>query len=316
MRPADPASSAPSAGCRAVLAAALLLAVGAGSAAADTLELSDGRVVEGSVEETAEGYRVRNRFGESTLTKAEVKTWSKGRTVDDLVRERLKTLPAGDAENRARLARWLVDLGRAEEGRALAEAALAVDAENATAHGVLGHERHGGRWMTPDEAMRAKGLELHGGKWMTPEEWKNVGEAAKKAAQDADEKALRRRQADEVSRLVKLMASPDTATRARSKKRLEDLATETGSDKLRTLASQVEQYVATADELDRAAAGGAEGFVLSELRVTLSKLKRPITTFETTLGSNIAGAPVRIQLPELEVINLRTMVGLPAVVAK
>src|SRR5687768_3082574 len=180
------------------LAAAALLVGGTPSALADTLELNDGRVVEGSVEETPAGYLVRNRFGETTLAKSDVKTWSKGRTVDELVSERLKALPSGDAENRARLAKWLVDLGRVEEGRALAEAALAIDAENATAHGLLGHERHGGKWMTPDEAMRAKGLELHGGKWMTPEEWKNVGEAARKAAQEADEKALRRRQADEV----------------------------------------------------------------------------------------------------------------------
>ena len=277
------------------LAAAALLVFGASSALADTLELTDGRVVEGSVEETSAGYLVRNRFGETTLPKADVKTWSKGRTVDQLVSERLKALPSGDAENRARLAKWLVDLGRVEEGRALAEAALAIDAENATAHGLLGHERHGG-------------------KWMTPEEWKNVGEAAKKSAQEADEKARRRRQADEVNRLVKLMASPDAGTRARSKKRLEDLATETGNEKLKGLASAVEQYVATADELNRAASSGAEGFVLSEIRATMSKLKRPITVFETTLGSNIAGAPVKIQLPELEVVNLRTMVGLPAVV--
>lgn len=292
---------------------ALLAAAGA-PARADTLELNDGRVVEGAVEEAPEGYRVRNRFGESVLKKADVKLWSKGRTVDELVAERLKALPIGDAENRARLAKWLADLGRAEEGRALAEAVLGLDAENATAHAVLGHERHGGRWMTPDEAMKAKGLELHGGSWMTAAEWKNVGDAAKKAAQDADEKALHRRQADEVSKLVKLMASPDAGTRSRSKQRLEDLATETGSEKLKTLAGAVEQYVAKAEELNRAASTGADGYVLSEMRVTLSKLKRPITTFETTLGSNIAGAPVRIQLPELEVINLRTMVGLPAVV--
>jgi hypothetical protein len=294
------------------LGTALLL--GASPARADTLELTDGRVVEGSVEQTPEGYRVRNRFGESMLKQAEVKLWSKGRTVDELVRDRLKALTAGDAENRARLAKWLVDLGRVEEGRALAEAALAVDAENATAHGLLGHQRHGGRWMTSDEAMRAKGLELHGGRWMTPEEWKNVGDAAQRAAAEADEKALRRRQADEVGSLVKLMASPDAETRTRAKKRLEDLAAETGSEKLRTLVGAVEQYVAKADELSRAASSGADGFVLSDIRVTLSKLKRPITTFETTLGSNIAGAPVRIQLPELEVINVRTMVGLPAVV--
>jgi hypothetical protein len=299
------------------LACACALFLGAaGPALADTLELADGRVVEGSVEETPQGYRVRNRFGESVVEKALVKTWSKGRTVDDLVRERLKALPADDAENRARLARWLVELGRADEGRALAEAALELDAENATAHGVLGHERHEGRWKTHEEAMKAKGLELHGGKWMTPEEWKNAGDAVKKAAADVDAKAQQRRVADEVNRLVRLMASPDAATRARAKKRLEDIATETGDAGLKKLIGDVEQYVAKAEELNRAAATGAEGYVLGEIRATMSKLKRPIEVFSTSLASNIGGAPVKIQLPELEVINVRTMVGLPAVVAK
>src|SRR5687768_1214036 len=103
---------------RPLLGTAVLLAWAAAPAAADTLELTDGRVVEGSVslEETPPGYRVRTRFGETVLEKAAVKTWSKGRTVDELVRERLKALPADDVENRARLAKWLVDLGRGDEG--------------------------------------------------------------------------------------------------------------------------------------------------------------------------------------------------------
>jgi hypothetical protein len=286
---------------RPLLCTSVLLAWAAAPAAADTLELTDGRVVEGSVslEETPPGYRVRNRFGETVLEKAAVKTWSKGRTVDELVRERLKALPADDVENRARLAKWLVDLGRGDEGRALAEAALEIDAENATAHGVLGHERHGGRWMTP-------------------EEWANVGEAAKKSALDADTKAQHRRVAEEVNRLVRLMASPDAATRARAKKRLEDIAAETGNAGLKTLIGDVEQYIAKAEELNRAAAAGSgvDGYVVAEIRATLSKLKRPIQTFETSLASNIGGAQVKLQLPELEVINVRTMVGLPATVAK
>ena len=110
------------------------------------------------------------------------------------------------------------------------------------------------------------------------------------------------------------MASPDLATRGRAKKALEDLAAETGNDKLKGLPQQVEDYVKSADELARAAATGADAMVLTEIRVTLSRLKRPIQTFETSLASNINSAPVRIQLPELEVINLRTMVGIPAVV--
>src|SRR5262245_27437409 len=273
------------------------LAGAARAARADTLELVDGRVVEGAVEDTAEGYRVRSRFGESLVKKADVKTWTPGRTVDDLVRERLKALPSDDAENRARLAKWLVDLGRADDGRALAEAVLEIDAENAAAHGVLGHERHGGKWMTHEAAMQAKGLELHGGKWMTPDEWKNLADAAKKSAADVDEKARQRRAAEEVNRLVALMASPDADTRARAKKRVVAPATETKNDALKKLVSDVEQYVAKADELARQAALGATGSILGDIRVTLSKLKRPIQVFETSLASNIGGAPVKIQLP-------------------
>ena len=51
---------------------------------------------------------------------------------------------------------------------------------------------------------------------------------------------------------------------------------------------------------------------MGEIRATFSRLKRPITTFETSLASNIGGAPVRIQLPELEVIKVRTTAAIPA----
>lgn len=315
MRPALPSPRLPRPLLAWLLAPALLAGT-AGLARADTLELTDGRVVEGAVEDTTAGYRVRNRFGESLVAKADVKTWSKGRTVDELVRDRLRGLAADDAENRARLARWLVDLGRADEGRALAEAALEIDAENASAHAALGHERHGGKWMTHEAAMQAKGLELHGDRWMTPEEWKNLAEAGKKAAQDVEAKARQRRAVDEINRLVALMASPDAATRARAKKRLLDLAAEAKNEALTKLVADMEQYVAKADELAAAAATGAEASILGDIRVTLSKLKRPIQVFETSLASNIGGAPVRIQIPELEVINIRTMVGFPATVAK
>lgn len=299
------------------LAASCLLAgMLAAPVRADLLELKDGRVVEGAVEDLPEGYRLRTRFGESLVPKADVKAWTKGQTVDELVAARLQSLSAEDAENRARLAQWLVDLGRAEEGRALAEAALEIDAENATAHAVLGHERHGGRWMTPDEALRAKGLEQHDGRWFTPDEWRNVGAAAQKAALEADARLARQKLGQEVNRLVRLMASPDAATRARAKKRLEELASESKDDALKRLIADVEQYVAKADELAKAASTGSSANVLTEIRATLSKLKRPILVFKTSLASNIGGAPVAIQLPELEVINVRTMVGLPATVAK
>jgi hypothetical protein len=283
-------------------------------ARADTLELKDGRVVEGAVEVLDEGYRVTSRLGETLVPKADVKAHTPGATVDSLLQGRLGALAADDAENRARLAQWLVDLGRTEDGRALAEQALAIDAENATAHGVLGHQRHGGRWVTYEEAMRAKGLECHDGRWYTPEEWRNLAEAPRKEAEQQDLARAARQRTLEINRLVRQMAHADPGVRVRARKRLEAISSETGNKDLLRLADHVEAYVKAADEFARASAERAGATVLSELRISMSKLRRPIEVFETSLSSSVGNAPVRIQLPELEVINLRTMVGLPAVV--
>ena len=55
---------------------------------------------------------------------------------------------------------------------------------------------------------------------------------------------------------------------------------------------------------------------MGEIRATLSKLKRPIRVFETSLASGPVGAnaPVSIQLPELEVIRVMTTMAVPALV--
>ena len=304
------------------LTLALALVLGGASLAlptaarADTLELDDGRVVEGSVAKDGEDYVVRSRFGESRVAVKSVKTWTKAKPVDEQVREHLSRLGANDATNRALLARWLVDLGREEEGKALAETVLEIDPENAVAHEVLGHLRHAGQWCTPEEAKRAEGLEQHDGRWFTPEEWKNLSEAGKKAAEDGEAKAKAAAIVRAVNEAVRLMTSPDAAVRARGKRKLESLAAETGDEKLLDLLKKVENYVKAVDEYEaKAAAGGSgEGVVLGEIRATLTKLKRPITEFSTSLASNIGGAPVRIQLPELEVIKVRTTAPIPVAV--
>ena len=127
------------------------------AARADILELDDGRLIEGVVVQVDDQYHVQSRFGPTTVPAARVRTHVKARSVDEQVREHVASLAPDDAENRALLARWLVDLGREEEGRAMAAAVLELDPESAVAHEVLGHVRHQGVWRTPDEAKRAEG---------------------------------------------------------------------------------------------------------------------------------------------------------------
>jgi hypothetical protein len=301
-----------------LLAGAALALAAAAPVRADVLELKDGRLVEGSVEKKADGYVVRSRFGETTVPAGDVKEWTRSKPVDEQVRERLAGLAPDDAANRAVVARWLVDLGREEEGRALAESILEIDPESALAHEVLGHVRHQGVWRTPDEAKRAEGLERHGDRWYSAEEWKNLQGADREKVLAEERTAESRRRTAAVNEAVRLMTSPDPLVRARGKARLESLAAEYEAPSLRDLAKNVEAYVKTADELAAAAADPDGALVTGELRITLTKLKRPIQTFETSLASGpiTAASPVKIQLPELEVIKIRTTMAMPAAVTR
>ncbi len=307
---------------RLLLPAVLLLVLAsAPRARADVLELRDGRLVEGVVSRTGDTYVVYSRFGATEVPVADVVSRSESKPVDLQVAEHLAKLDPDDMASRARLAKWLLDIGREEEAREMAGEVLETDPECALAHEVLGHVRHGGVWMTPDEAKRADGLERHGDAWYTPEEWARTTGAAREKALEAERDAAKRQIAEDVNRAVRLMLSPDPKVRARGREHLVALAKEYENPSLAKLAHDVDAYVEKLDEMRKAEAaalagggGGDRGVVLGEIRATFAKLKRPIKVFETSLASNIGGAPVRIQLPELEVIRVRTVAAIPAVI--
>ncbi|MFV1960088.1 MAG: hypothetical protein ACC662_11825, partial [Planctomycetota bacterium] len=174
-------------------------------------------------------------------------------------------------------------------------------------------------WRTPDEAKRAEGLEKHGDRWYSPQEWANLKGKARQEALERERRIQRQRLGAEANRAVRLMLSPDKALRARGRKQLEALAKEYDSARLAELVRLVDAYVKKADEMEAAVAsamrsGAAVGSVTGTFRATMSKLKRPIQEFETSLASNIGGAPVKIQLPELEIVRVNTTGIIPVVV--
>ncbi len=302
----------------------LALIVGAAApAAADVLELKDGRLVEGIVVRSGDVYVVHSRFGVAEIPADRVKARHEARDLDAQIQEHVAALDPDDMANRALLAKWLVGVGREEEGKAMAEAVLEEDPENAVAHGVLGHIRHHGVWCTPEEAKRAEGLEKHGDAWYTPAEWANTKAEEREKAVAAERRAWQERVGHEVNTAVRLMLSPDPRLRERGRKTLASLAKEYDDPSLAALARRVDAYVEALDEMRRQEAaayaagtplGPGTGSVLGEIRATLSRLKRPIQEFQTSLGSNIGNAPVKIQLPELEVIRVRTTGVIPVVV--
>lgn len=303
-----------------LLASVLCLVVVPATASADVLELKDGRLVEGIVLKDGAKYLVTDRFGAAEIPVADVAKVHPGKSVDALVREHVAKLTEDDTEGRVTLAAWLKKIGRGEEAREQARAVLDLDPEHAAAHAFLGHIRHRGQWVTPDDAKRAEGYIKKGEKWYTPAEWRNLSEADRDDAAAAAELAKQAAFRADVNRAVRLMMSPDPKVRERGRTLLLGLARETGEDSLIDLAKQVDAHVAKVEALrERAAkaaalAPGARGTVMGEIRATMSKLKRPIEVFETPLASSAAGGSVRIQLPEVEVVNVRTTGIIPAVV--
>jgi hypothetical protein len=289
-------------------------------ARADRLVLKDGRVVEGVVTKDGTSYRVASRFGEALVPEAEVAGWEKAPRLDAQWRERVAALKPDDHEGRADVARWLKEQGLVEEAQALAERVVRDDPENATAHEVLGHVRHRGAWMSPDEAKRADGLVEHGGQWYTPAEWERLDADARSRADEAGRRLAAQRVSARVNDAARLMLAPDADLRAEGARRLEAIAAETKNPAFQSLIPQLQAYAAATDRLLAAAGGGGAGGgaatadVLAECRIQLAKLKRPIETFQTTLASSASSAPVRIQLPEVELIRVGTTVKLPGVV--
>jgi len=310
--------------------ALLVLLIASPAALADTIELQDGRVVEGMIipdkhPEHGPGVYVVSRFGPTFIKKADIKARHAGKPVDEQIKAYLAKLAPKDVKNRLRLADWMLRLGRAEEGRALLGQILEWEPENPDAHKALGHVRYRGRWITPDEAQRARGLEKHGDTWYTPQEWKNLATADKRKAEEAAKAAAARARQTEVNMAVRLALSPDPAVRSRGKARLQALGKEKAFDaqKIEKLITDIDAYLQTIEELRRKAAGvgggvgvTGGGMVMGEVRATFSKLKRPIPVFQTNLAAGPVGAnaPVSIQLPELEVIRVNTTMAIPAIV--
>jgi tetratricopeptide (TPR) repeat protein len=298
------------------------------AARADTIELTDGRIVEGMVmadpDGKTDGVWVISRFGPTFVAKADIKAHTKARPVDEQIKEYLARLAPKDVESRVKLADWMGQLGRAEEAKELARQILEWAPENKDAHRLLGHVRFRGNWVTPDEAKRAEGYEKHGDKWYTPEEWKNVSNADREKAEAAEKAAQQKFLSKRVNEAVRLALSPDPAVRARGKSRLLALNAEFDDARLKKLVAGIDEYIQDVDELRRKASAAARdiqtqgGMVMGEIRATLSRLKRPIELFETSLASGPSvlspNSRVKIQLPELEVIKVRTTMAMPGTI--
>lgn len=95
---------------------------------------------------------------------------SGGETPAAYVERRAKELADDDLYGHLELAEIAKSTGQGEAAIAHANKVLALDDENELAHELLGHTRHKGKWLTPEEAAAA-GLVEFRGEWMTSRDY-------------------------------------------------------------------------------------------------------------------------------------------------
>ncbi len=287
------------------LAAAVLLAA-ATAAPADEVLLKNGRTLRGKVTDGTDSLTLECPGIRMTLLKSEVAEVRRGPTPEEEVAKRREGLKPGDAEAHFRLGLFAASRGLKDEARRLHEAAVKADPDHAGARRELGFVRWEGKWRPEDEVMRERGFVRVRGEWLPKEQAEEAAKAApagprtEEGKRREEERARKKR----LNAALRLLASPDAKTRVKGEDSLTAYAKEVGDPALEGRAPEFRAYY---DRLFEVLEEQARATI--QVRAQLVTLKRPIPTFETSLGG--FGTPVRLQLPEVSVISIGTTVVVP-----
>jgi len=169
------------------LLAGVLLIGAPASSWADVVYLNSGGRMEGRiVAQTETSIEVDIGAGTLTFPMSSVDRIETGRSPLDDYDERAAALDANDSNGWLELARWASSQGLGTQSRRAYERVLAIDPQNAEANRAMGLVELDGKWVTEDQAYRARGYVLFEGQWMMPAEQDaivRVREADRAAAQ-------------------------------------------------------------------------------------------------------------------------------------
>ncbi len=289
----------------------ILLLLFAASAAADDVILKNGKVYSGQVVDEGNRYTVVDRDRKYAFRKSEVAEVQRKPSFMDLYEERLDKLPVDDAEAIFEFGQWLEKNDWSSRAMRAYEEVLGLDPDHRGARKALGYKLFEGEWVSPDELNRKKGLvQWDDGRWYTPHE---IAQLKKQIERDAKMKAAwqeQRKVNAHVNKLVAGMATLSKSKRAKAYQTLSTYVEQLNSPEMRKFADDTKAYY---DAWARVVCHNMK--TRTQINATLTRLKKPIQAFETTLGAAIATVagqtPVRIQLPELEVISVQTTVDIP-----
>ena len=135
----------------------------------DVVHLKHGGTIEGQVVQTDDAVIVKVPEGEVRLPKSVVVRIEKKPTRLDEYQKRAAAIKEGDAAAHYKLGLWAGIVGLKTQAKEQFGKAIAIEPDHAQARHALGYRMHGGRWVTRDEEMKARGLLKHEGAWMSPE---------------------------------------------------------------------------------------------------------------------------------------------------
>jgi len=284
----------------------------AASAAADDLLLKDGRTLTGKVVDEGKRFTVLDRDRIYAVAKADVASLTPGRCLMDEYEERLAKLPVDDAEAIYEFGLWLKENDWESRARRAFEEVLGLDADHRGARRELGFQLYEGAWVSPDELNVRKGLVEFEGRWYTKHDH---AELLAEIARDGKLKQaieFRRQVNEKVNRMAQRFASFDKKQRQGAYDDIVQYAEQLNSPELRKFAEDTKAHYDTMVKILC-----AKMMARTEIHATHTKLKTPISTFETTLGAATLGVvaaqnPIKIQLPEIAIAEVHTTVDIPA----
>jgi len=138
---------------------------------ADVVHLKNGNKIEGEIiTETDDDVKLKTTIGSITLKKEDIDRIEKGVTALRKYENTAKTLKDDDTLAHYTLGIWCKEHGLPRQAKDEFLKVIAADPEHVEARRELGHVLQGGKWMTEDESMIAKGFVKHAGAWITREQ--------------------------------------------------------------------------------------------------------------------------------------------------
>lgn len=169
---------------RVAAACTVVFAFAAASFADEVFLVGGGRVTGVVVERNEKTIVLDVGAGRVALPLSRVERVVASRSALAAFRERAQSLAPDDLPGWLALAYWAQERSLGTPAREAFERVLRLDPQNAAAQAAVGNVQQDGRWMTPEESFKARGLVAFEGSWITPAERDSIRRDRREA--DAD----------------------------------------------------------------------------------------------------------------------------------